>query len=947
MPFQRVLPACILVLTVTYICFSPATSVSTESLPDLTPLSISLNPKWPKIGDEVTVMFTVGNIGGVASETCYGAFIVGESIETAVEIPPVDPGRSVTTTIKWVPYAQGKLRLALIVNYWDSIDEEKTDNNQIAVDVEVGTSETVSLRIVDGPSVNSVTQVSAVVSWTTNVESVGAVKYGTVAGVYSSEKTEDVYARTHRIELTNLAPSTTYHFSIHSRGTNGNYVISKEVVFESLPTLDEVSPRVTLLDPGLCEGVVTISAEAFDNQGVERVELIIDGVSVFTDYSPPYMFSFDTSEYVNGAHKISLKAFDTSGRSTTEYADIDVFNFNDSAEPLVALTNPKMGDTVSGKIKVTATLSDDVGLTKAIFLVNGASEAYAGLPDRPKSTSLTFEWDTRYLPNGNYRLVVEAWDKSNKQGLATCDVTVYNAPNTLPPHLKVSHVTTRHDNYFEVFITAENVGDTEAEDVIITDYLTAFQPLERSDPSADYQIKYSTFKNQGECRIVSKVPIPGKHSVTYSFEVVPILLPSIASSLPYTPEIGETTLVEYKESNGSEYSEECHFAAASTTGGEPITTAYFSALSSADYLIITNPAHLLNYNQHSDVDSLLTTMANLARLKTGALGYVVYPYHTNQAIQSLIAYGGPWSSRLKSGWASNGYLLIVGEEEIIPAWDRTIGTFWTTGGTLTYRVNADYPYASTFGEETIPELSIGRIIGDTAIKLRSLIQTSINVFLGKPGYSFDRSNALLVSGDPRGMDFLGAVSEASQILNAQNPGITETKLDTPPLTQFTTYPNGTRVVNEELTNALLNSTFFAATPEQDVIFLAGHGSPYTWDRLRYDNVMKTLNPFGSTSPFIFASSCQTGVYGGRWYVDKAGVTMYEPQVTGIAEAFLRRGLRSTSARCTVRGGRHTPTNSSRLWDLDDSVASAVREMKRSLGRRRKGCDVEGPIPGLW
>ena len=55
MPFQRVLPACILVITVAYLCFSPATSVRTESLPDLTTLSISLNPKWPKIGDEVTV----------------------------------------------------------------------------------------------------------------------------------------------------------------------------------------------------------------------------------------------------------------------------------------------------------------------------------------------------------------------------------------------------------------------------------------------------------------------------------------------------------------------------------------------------------------------------------------------------------------------------------------------------------------------------------------------------------------------------------------------------------------------------------------------------------------------------------------------------------------------------------------------------------------------------
>ena len=909
----------------------PPLTLRAEDLPDLTPSSLSLNPSQPKVGGDLTLSFVVKNIGRAASGECYGALFVGDSLQAAVTIPCISPGSSGVATVVWVPPIQGVYRITFVVDYWESISDSNLNNNELVVEVTVTQAGSTTLSIISGPSVAEAAQTSATIYWETSVSSYGWVEYDNIAGLYRYKETDDLLSWTHRIELADLKPSATYHFTVYSRGASGESVTSKEAVFETLPDLDELNPRVTFLNPSLCEGVATISAEAFDDRGVERVELIIDGVNVFTDYSTPYRFSFDSSKYVNGAHRIILKAFDTSGRSTTEYADIDVWNFNDSTEPIVVLTTPKVGDTVTGKIKVAAALSDDVGLVKAIFLVNGTTEAYAGLPDRPKSTSLTFEWETRYLPNGNYRLAVEARDKSNKQGLAICDVAVYNPPNTFPPHLKVSHAVTRHENYFEVSITAENVGDTAAEDVIITDYLTAFQPLERSDPSADYQIRYGTFKNQGECRIVSKVPIPGKKSVTYTFEAVPILFPYISSSNPYTPEIGETTLMEYKESNGSEYSEECHSAAMTTTGGEPVTTAYFSAINSADYLIITNPSHLLNYNQRSEVDALLTTMANLARLKMGALGYVVYPYHTNQAIKSLIAYGGPWSNCMKNGWASNGFLLIVGEEEIIPAWDRTIGTFWTTGGTWTYRVNADYPYASTYGDETVPELSIGRIIGDTAAKLRLLIQTSINVYLKKPGYTFDRSKALLASGDPRGMDFLGAVSEASKILSKQNPGIAITKLDMPPLTQYTTYPNGTHVVDKALTNALVNSTFFVATPEQDVIFLAGHGGPYTWDELRYENVMKTVDPFGSTSPFIFASSCSTGVYAGRWYINEEGITVYDPQVTGIAEAFLEKGAAVYLGSLHSAGWAPYSNKFFETWDLDDSVASTVREMKRSLG----------------
>lgn len=44
------------------------------------------------------------------------------------------------------------------------------------------------------------------------------------------------------------------------------------------------------------------------------------------------------------------------------------------------------------------------------------------------------------------------------------------------------------------------------------------------------------------------------------------------------------------------------------------------------------------------------------------------------------------------------------------------------------------------------DLTLGRIIGNSAADLIIPIQTSLGVFYGYPGYSFDTSNGLLISG---------------------------------------------------------------------------------------------------------------------------------------------------------------------------------------------------------
>jgi len=170
----------------------------------------------------------------------------------------------------------------------------------------------------------------------------------------------------------------------------------------------------------------------------------------------------------------------------------------------------------------------------------------------------------------------------------------------------------------------------------------------------------------------------------------------------------------------------------------------------------------------------------LASYEEGVLGYSSYgDYGHNQVIRDLIKHGGEWNSKLKSGWSTNGYLLLVGETEIVPSWVKNLGTYETTGGSYTWNVITDLPYANTYGDESKPELSIGRIIGNNARELNKVLENSLNVLLKTPEHEFDRSNALLVSGFPDAKmgNFNGQVDAVSTVISKTSPSTSLSKIN--------------------------------------------------------------------------------------------------------------------------------------------------------------------------
>jgi Leucine-rich repeat (LRR) protein len=83
---------------------------------------------------------------------------------------------------------------------------------------------------------------------------------------------------------------------------------------------DTTPPTVTITSPvggSTVSVIVSISCISSDNEGVEKVELWVDGVSTdIIDNTEPYSLEWNTLTYDDGSYGITVRSYDTSGNTT-------------------------------------------------------------------------------------------------------------------------------------------------------------------------------------------------------------------------------------------------------------------------------------------------------------------------------------------------------------------------------------------------------------------------------------------------------------------------------------------------------------------------------------------------------------------------------------------------------------------------------------------------------
>lgn len=89
--------------------------------------------------------------------------------------------------------------------------------------------------VISGVQTGTIGIYDASVQWTTDEPADSFVQYGTVSGVYTGTLTDATLVTTHRFNLVNLAPATTYYYKVKSVDEAGNTSGSDEFSFTTEP----------------------------------------------------------------------------------------------------------------------------------------------------------------------------------------------------------------------------------------------------------------------------------------------------------------------------------------------------------------------------------------------------------------------------------------------------------------------------------------------------------------------------------------------------------------------------------------------------------------------------------------------------------------------------------------------------------------------------------------
>ncbi len=239
----------------------------------------------------------------------------------------------------------------------------------------------------------------------------------------------ETYALTGMGHGTPIDPAFKFPGTTVACGTAGSFVLDTDICstwyvakFFGLDNSDTVAPSVSISAPAhgaSVSGTVKVTASATDNVGIAKVEFSIDNTLVGTDTASPFEYSWNTAAATNGTHTLVAKAYDAAGNTATS-STISVSvsgGISDTTAPTVAITFPTAGATVAGAVDIAATASDDIGVTKVEFLVDGTVVGQ-GVSSQ-QAGPYVYNWNTTSYATGVHNLQARAYDAAGNTAAST------------------------------------------------------------------------------------------------------------------------------------------------------------------------------------------------------------------------------------------------------------------------------------------------------------------------------------------------------------------------------------------------------------------------------------------------------------------------------------------------------------------------------------------------
>ena len=188
-------------------------------------------------------------------------------------------------------------------------------------------------------------------------------------------------------------------------------------------TADTTAPSVSISSPAngsTVSGTIQVQGTAGDNVGVTKIEFYVDGQLKSTATASPFSFSWVTSS--NGTHSLQVKAYDAAGNVGSASISVNVSNpiVTDTIPPVVAITSPLTGTTLSGNmmVQINVSATDNVGVSQVSIYVDGVLRCTdTGAP-------YTCQWNAKKAPAGSHVITAKGWDRAGNFTNAVA-VTVY------------------------------------------------------------------------------------------------------------------------------------------------------------------------------------------------------------------------------------------------------------------------------------------------------------------------------------------------------------------------------------------------------------------------------------------------------------------------------------------------------------------------------------------
>ena len=172
--------------------------------------------------------------------------------------------------------------------------------------------------------------------------------------------------------------------------------------------------------------VVALVMSANPSLTPAQIDSVITGSSV--DLGSPGRDSYFGHGRIDAAAAVAAAA------GTGPAPDPDPQPEPDTQAPGVNITSPG-GGTVSGNVTVSASASDDTGVTSVKFYINGA------LVRSDSLAPYSWSWDTTGTDNGTVQVLARAYDAAGNEGTSqTVTVTVSNptaVEDTTPPTVSI------------------------------------------------------------------------------------------------------------------------------------------------------------------------------------------------------------------------------------------------------------------------------------------------------------------------------------------------------------------------------------------------------------------------------------------------------------------------------------------------------------------------------